>query len=86
MRVAAAESLLYFGPEAASAVPVLARIMKTNRTDLQSPAIRLLGAIGTAEACRGPERVLTNPEPGRRLDTVQVLKVSDAPRHPSVPC
>ena len=41
VRVSAAESLLYFGHESESAVPVLAGILRADRTDLRAPGIRL---------------------------------------------
>jgi len=74
VRVAAAESLLYFGPDAVSAVPVLARIMRTSRTDLQAPAIRLLGSIGSADARAVLIECLTDTDPERRLETIRELK------------
>lgn len=74
VRVAAAQSLHYFGREAEPALPVLARIMRTNRTDLRAPAIRLLGAIGSAEAGVILIEALTDPDAEHRLETVQVLE------------
>ncbi len=55
-------------------MPVLARLMRTDHTDLRAPATRLLGSIGTADAGVVLSEALADPDPERRLETIQALR------------
>ena len=77
VREAAARALLFFRDDAQPAMPVVMEILRSNRADLWASAIRLLGSIGSEEACALLSGFLNDPGPERRLKTVQALHDSE---------
>jgi HEAT repeat protein len=73
VRSTAAEPLLYFGADAAPAVPVLAKIIRGGRADLRAPELRILLVIGSGEANTVLTEALTDPDSDLRVETVKVL-------------
>jgi HEAT repeat protein len=73
VRKAVSDALRWFGPDAAPAVPSLAKIMRDEASDIRPETIRALVAIGSAEARAILFEALADPDSARRVQTVEVL-------------
>jgi HEAT repeat protein len=73
VRKAVSDALRWFGPDATPAMPSLARIMRDPESDIRPEAIRALIAIGTVDASAILFEALADPDPARRVQTVEVI-------------
>jgi HEAT repeat protein len=73
VRKAVSDALRWFGPDAAPAVPSLARIIRDKDSEILPEAIRTLVAIGTDEAGATLFEALADADPACRIQTVEAL-------------
>jgi HEAT repeat protein len=73
VREAAADTLAFFGPDAASATPTLARIIRDDHSGLRARAIRVVGLIDSDEARSVLAEAMSDPDPDRRIEAASVI-------------
>ena len=85
VREAAADTLAWFGPDAAPATGTLARIIRDDHSGLRGRAIRVVCLIDSDEARSILAEAMTDPDPDRRIETVNAvgnLYLTAAPLRP----
>jgi HEAT repeat protein len=86
VREAAADTLAWFGPDAAPAMATFVRIIRDDQSGLRARTIRAVCMIDSDEARSILAEAMTDPDPGRRIETVKVvgdlyrMAVSSVPR------
>jgi HEAT repeat protein len=73
VREAAADTLAWFGPDAAPAMATLVRIIRDDQSGLRARAIRVVCLIDSAEARSILAEAMTDPDPERRIETIKAV-------------
>jgi HEAT repeat protein len=73
VREAAADTLAWFGPDAAPAMATLVRIIRDDQSGLRARAIRVVCLIDSDESRLILAEAMTDPDPGRRIETVKAV-------------